>query len=119
MSSPAPPEENHNCPINCPNRQPKGRQPVLGGGYIFALIVALILAFESLDASYKRVQGVEDIVLATKSPPSYILVIGLTLIGLGLGIEIDKSVFFSNSKELIKGMIASSLSEESTKNQGQ
>lgn len=100
-----------NCPINCPNRYSKARRPVLGGGYIFALIVALILAIQSVDGSYKRVDGEEDIIFATKSPPSALLVIGLTLIGLGLGVEIDKSFFLSSSKQLLRGIVISSPDE--------
>lgn len=112
MSSPQSFEENSSCPIDCPNRRSQDRQPVLGAGYIFSLIVATLLAFQSLDASYKRVNGEEDIIFATKSPPSTVLVIGLTLIGLGLGIEIDKSIISLNPKELIRGIVDYSQEED-------
>jgi|ERR687886_316578 hypothetical protein len=105
-------EECHNCPIDCPNRKPKPRQPVLGGGYIFALIVAVLLALQCLDASFKRVHGEDDFLFATKSPPSALLIAGLTLIGLGLGIEIDKRMISSSAKGLLTGLVNSSKSEE-------
>jgi hypothetical protein len=104
-------EECHNCPIDCPNRQSKSRQPVLGGGYIFALIVALLLAMQCLDASYKRVHGEDDFLFATKSPPSALLIAGLTFIGLGLGIEIDKTMISSTAKGLLRGMVNDSQSQ--------
>ncbi len=116
MSSPAPSEQNHNCPVSCPNRQSHGRKPVLGAGYIFALIVAVIIGFESLEASYKRVNGEEDFLFNTKSPPPTILIAGLTLIGLSLGIEIDKSILLSGSKELLKSFVSSDKSEGSNQN---
>lgn len=112
ISSATPTEECHNCPIDCPNRQLKARKPVLGGGYIFALIVAVILGMQCLEASYKRIHGEEDFLFATKSPPSAILIVGLTLIGLGLGIEIDKTIIASNTKGLIRGLVHYSQSEE-------
>lgn len=110
--SATPQERSHNCPLTCPNRHTINRKTVVGGGYIFALIVAALLGIQSLDASYKRVNGEEDFNFATKSPPSVILIIGLTLIGLGLGIEIDKTTIFSSTKELMKGFVDSSSNEE-------
>jgi hypothetical protein len=104
-------EECHNCPIDCPNRQSKARQRVLGGGYIFALIVALLLAMQCLDASFKRVHGEDDFLFATKSPPSALLIAGLTLIGLGLGIEIDKTMISSTTKGLLRGIVNDSQSQ--------
>jgi len=104
-------EECHNCPIDCPNRQSKARQRVLGGGYIFALIVALLLAMQCLDASFKRVHGEDDFLFATKSPPSALLIAGLTLIGLGLGIEIDKTMISSTAKGLLRGIVNNSQSQ--------
>ncbi len=108
---PPTPKESHSCPFDCPNRRHKARQPVVGGGYIFALLVAVILAIQSFDASYKRVHGEEDVVFATKTPPSTILILGLTLIGLGLGIEIDKTAIFSSTKGLLGGLVNDSKSE--------
>ncbi|HEY9676248.1 MAG TPA: hypothetical protein V6D11_32700 [Waterburya sp.] len=110
-SSATPQGERHPCPLSCPNRQTRTRRTVVGGGYIFALIVAALLGIQSLDASYKRVNGEEDFNFATKSPPSVILIIGLTLIGLGLGIEIDKTTIASSTKELINGFVDSSSNE--------
>lgn len=105
-------EYSHSCPINCPNRQTKTKQRVVGGGYLFALIVAVLLGLQCLDASYKRVRGEEDLLFSTKSPPSAIIIAGLTLIGLGLGIEIDKSMISSTAKSLLGGLANSSSSEE-------
>jgi len=105
-------ESSHSCPINCPNRQTKAKQRVLGGGYLFALIVAMLLGLQCLDASYKRVHGEEDLLFSTKSPPSAMIIAGLTLIGLGLGIEIDKSMISSAAKSLLGGLGNSSKSEE-------
>ncbi len=105
------PENCHNCPIDCPNRQSKARQRVLGGGYIFALIVAILLAMQCLDASFKRVHGEDDFLFATKSPPSALLIAGLTLIGLGLGIEIDKTMISSTAKGLLRGIVNDSQSQ--------
>jgi hypothetical protein len=104
-------EECQNCPMDCPNRQSSARQRVLGGGYIFALIVALLLAMQCLDASYKRVHGEDDFLFATKSPPSALLIAGLTFIGLGLGIEIDKTMISSTAKALLRGIVNDSQSE--------
>lgn len=113
ISSATPPEASHSCPMNCPNRGAKSRQPVVGGGYIFALIVAVLLGMQCLEASYKRVQGQEDFLFATKSPPSAILIAGLTFIGLGLGIEIDKTMLMSSTKDLLRGLLSDSKTEES------
>jgi len=104
-------QEVSSCPIDCPNRHKEARKPVLGGGYVFALIVASLLAIQSFDASYKRINGEEDLIFATKTPSSSILVIGLTLVGLGLGIEIDKSILHFGSQKLLKGLIHYSSSE--------
>lgn len=106
-------DENYHCPINCPNRQGKEKQPVVGGGYLFALIVAIFLGIQSFDASYKRIHGKEDFIFATKSPPSILLITSLTLIGLGLGIEIDKTMVSSTAKGLLGGLIDTSKSEPS------
>lgn len=106
------PEECHNCPIDCPNRHSAKGRTVVGGGYLFALIVALLLGMQSLDASYKRVNGEEDVTFATKSPPSAILIMGLTLVGLGLGIEIDKSILSATSKGFVKSIVTHYVSEE-------
>ncbi|MGB7441708.1 MAG: hypothetical protein WA919_11615 [Coleofasciculaceae cyanobacterium] len=111
-SPPANCQDGPSCPVNCPNRRTEARKPVLGGGYVFALIVASLLAIQSIDASYKRVNGEEDLIFATKTPSSSILVIGLTLVGLGLGIEIDKSIIHFGSQRLLKGLIHYSSSEE-------
>lgn len=99
--------------MDCPNRRAKARQPVVGGGYLFALIVAVLLGMQCLEASYKRVHGEEDLLFATKSPPSAILIAGLTFIGLGLGIEIDKTMVLSSTKDLLRGLISDSKTEES------
>ena len=88
--------------VNYPTRNHNEKQPIVRGGYVFALIVAMILGFQSLEASYERVNGEENISFATKSVPSSLLVSGLTLIGLGLGIEIDKSTISSKSKGIIE-----------------
>jgi hypothetical protein len=104
-------EECQKCPMDCPNRQSSARQRVLGGGYIFALIVALLMAMQCLDASYKRVHGEDDFLFATKSPPSALLIAGLTFIGLGLGIEIDKTMISSTAKALLRGIVNDSQSE--------
>lgn len=107
-----PSESSDNCPINCPNRRSKAKQPVLGGGYLFALIVAILLGMQCLDASYKRINGEEDFLFATKSPSSVILITGLTLIGLGLGIEIDKTMLSLGAKSILQGLLHSSNHEE-------
>jgi uncharacterized membrane protein YczE len=98
--------------VDCPNRHSAKRRTVVGGGYIFALIVALLLGIQSLDASYKRVNGEENVTFATKSPPSAILIVGLTLVGLGLGIEIDKSILSASSKGFVKSLVTHYVSEE-------
>lgn len=113
ISAATPTQECDNCPIDCPNRQTTARKPVLGAGYIFALIVAVILGMQCLEASYKRVHGEEDVLFSTKSPPSTVLIVGLTLIGLGLGIEIDKTMITSSTKGLIRGLVNYSKSEDS------
>jgi hypothetical protein len=105
------PEECHACPVDCPNRHSGKSRTVVGGGYIFALIVALLLGIQSLDASYKRVNGEENVTFATKSPPSAILIVGLTLVGLGLGIEIDKSILSASSKGFVKSIANHYVSE--------
>lgn len=107
-----PSEASHTCPVDCPNRHSEKRRTVVGGGYIFALIVALLLGIQSLDASYKRVNGEENVTFATKSPPSAILIVGLTLVGLGLGIEIDKSILSASSKGFIKSIVTHYVAEE-------
>ena len=112
ISSAIPTQASHTCPLHCPNRQTRARQRVVGGGYLFALIVAALLGMQSLNASYKRINGEEDFLFATKSPPSAILIIGLTLIGLGLGIEIDKKTITSSAKVLFNGLVDSSATEE-------
>jgi uncharacterized membrane protein YczE len=112
IDSSTPAKECHHCPIDCPNRQTNARKPVLGGGYLFALIVAVILGIQCLDASYKRVHGEEDFLFSTKSPPSAILITGLTLIGMGLGIEVDKTILASTAKGLIRGLVNYSKAEE-------
>jgi hypothetical protein len=111
-ASSTPTEEYHPCPIDCPNRQTNARKPVLGGGYLFALIVAVILGIQCLDASYQRVRGEEDFLFSTKSPPSAILIAGLTLIGMGLGIEVDKTILASSTKGLIRRLVNYSQVEE-------
>ncbi|AOY83987.1 hypothetical protein BJP36_32745 [Moorena producens JHB] len=98
--------------VNYPTRNHNEKQPIVRGGYVFALIVAMILGFQSLEASYERVNGQENISFATKSAPSSLLVSGLTLIGLGLGIEIDKSTIFSKGKGIIQLLVNSSMDEE-------
>ncbi|NET85897.1 MAG: hypothetical protein F6J94_29620 [Moorea sp. SIO1F2] len=112
------PSGNQNCEastsslVNYPTRNHNDKQAIVRGGYIFALIVAMILGFQSLEASYERVNGEENISFATKSPPSSLLVSGLTLIGLGLGIEINKSTIFSKGKGIIQLLVNSSMDEQ-------
>ena len=106
------PGENYHCPLNCPNRQANTKHTVIGGGYLFALIVAVFLGIQSFEASYKRIHGEEDFLFTTKSPPSILLISSLTLIGLGLGIEIDKTMISSTAKGLLGSLINTSNSEE-------
>ncbi|NEO12371.1 MULTISPECIES: hypothetical protein [unclassified Moorena] len=98
--------------VNYPTDNHNEKQPIVRGGYVFALMVAMILGFQSLEASYERVNGQENISFATKSPPYSLVVTELTLIGLGLGIEIDKSTIFSKGKGIIQLLVNSSMDEE-------
>lgn len=98
--------------VNYPTDNHNEKQPIVRGGYVFALIVAIILGFQSLEASYERVNGQENISFATKSPPYSLVVTQLTLIGLGLGIEIDKSTVLSKSKGIIQLLVNSCIDEE-------
>ena len=112
------PSGNHNCEastsglVNYPTDNHNEKQPIVRGGYIFALIVAMILGFQSLEASYERVNGEENISFATKSAPSSMVVTGLTLIGLGLGIEIDKSTISSKSKGILELLVSYYMEQE-------
>ena len=98
--------------VNYPTDNHNQKQPIVREGYIFALIVAMILGFQSLEASYERVNGEENISFATKSAPSSMVLTGLTLIGFGLGIEIDKSTIFSKGKGIIQLLVNSCMDEE-------
>ncbi len=96
------PEPIEPCPATCPRRQQNSR---LGAGYVFSAIVSLLLALSCVHISYRlHADRTEELLVATQTPPDHVLIVALTLIGLGLGIEIDKSA--------LTGAIASLLSSK-------
>lgn len=104
------------CPHECPNRRP-AKSASVGGGYIFSLIVTLFLASQCFQFSYQRQSGAEDLSFSSQVPPVHVLVGCLALIGLGLGIEIDKSSVTGAIAQALTGQFASLLktSGDSTK----
>lgn len=86
------------------DNKPHRTTPV-GAGYLFALIVALILGSQMVDFRYSKSKGEEDILLATKQPGVAWVLSCTLLIGLGLGIEIDKSEIGKAVTEVVRRVL--------------
>lgn len=69
---------------------PKETKPVRAG-FLFSFFVAALLATQSINFSYSKGKGGEEVVLRTQTPDILWLIICTPLIGLGLGVEVDKS----------------------------
>lgn len=62
-----------------------------GAGFVFSLIMSVLLASQAIDWSYSKSPDREEVILKSKTPDALWLIICSPLIGLGLGIEVDKS----------------------------
>ena len=71
------------CPMTCPNRMSR-----LGKGYsfLFSLALTALLAWQSVDLKYSRIDGLE---IKTRDVPLALLLPSLILIAGALGINTD------------------------------
>lgn len=74
-------------------------------GFVFSLFVATLLATQGIDFSYSNGKDGEALVLKTKTPDIAWLIICTPLIGLGLGVEVDKSEMGKALAEVVKRVI--------------
>lgn len=72
-------------------------------GYCFALLLSLILVGSQLKGSYRKENGEENLTLELTPPNKELLVFILPLIGLSLGVEVDKA----RLREIARRLLAS------------
>lgn len=83
------------------SERPKG----VRAGFVFSLFIAGLLASQSIDLSYSNGKDGESLNLKTKTPDIAWLIICTPLIGLGLGVELDKSEIGKALAEVVKRVL--------------
>lgn len=75
----------------------------VGAGFLFSLLMSFVLFSQAIDFSYSKAKGDEEIVLKGKTPDILWLLVCAPLIGLGLGVEVDKSSIGKAIASSVKG----------------
>lgn len=77
-------------------------QPRPGAGYLFALLLSLILFRSQFNIHYSHEGGAETLKVDLEQPDKTLLIYLLPLIALSLGVEIDKKALIKVAAKTLK-----------------